>query len=171
MNNAPRETGSLLETWKRWYRIAAVLFLNSVVLLFVLLFALRFLVPVREPGPIYSPDFEKHGMPQQVCEPICNMNAGLVLVTTMGGHGLMNLAARGLRLFTVNVVIVLEPAIAIGLGVLLLGETVTARQVAGGAILAASVVIALLPDWRSERRAPRPRRSSRSETPSPASGP
>lgn len=77
--------------------------------------------------------------------------AGLVVVTTMGGHGSMNAAARGVRLFTVNMVIVLEPAIAILLGVLLLGEGVTAVQVAGGGLLAAAVVVALLPEWRSGR--------------------
>ena len=82
--------------------------------------------------------------------------AGLVLVTTMGGHGLMNLAARGLRLFTVNVVIVLEPAIAIALGAVLLGESITERQVAGGLVLAVAVVVALLPEWREGRGGPPP---------------
>jgi len=78
--------------------------------------------------------------------------AGLVLVTTLAGHGLMNLAARHLRLFTVNIAIVLEPAIAIAIGVLALHETVTLRQIAGGAVLAAAVVVALLPEWRSARQ-------------------
>lgn len=82
--------------------------------------------------------------------------AGLVVITTMGGHGLMNAAARGLRLFTVNIVIVLEPALAILLGVALLGESVTGVQAAGGAVLAAAVVIALLPDARSGRTGPPP---------------
>ena len=74
--------------------------------------------------------------------------AALVLITTVGGHGLMNLAARHLRLFTVNIAIVLEPAIAIALGAWLLGEGVTLRQAAGGAVLAAAVAVALLPEWR-----------------------
>ncbi len=82
--------------------------------------------------------------------------AGLVVVTTMGGHGSMNAAARGVRLFIVNMVIVLEPAIAILFGVAFLGETVTTVQVAGGAVLAVSVWIALLPDWRSARIPPAP---------------
>lgn len=82
--------------------------------------------------------------------------AGLVVVTTMGGHGLMNAAARGLRLFTVNVVIVLEPALAILLGVALLGESVSAIQAVGGAVLAGAVLIALLPDARSGRIGPPP---------------
>jgi len=82
---------------------------------------------------------------------------GLVLVTTMGGHGLMNAASRGVRLFTVNVVIVLEPAIAILFGMLLLGqEAPTAVQVAGGAVLAVAVVVALLPELREEGPSPPP---------------
>lgn len=80
--------------------------------------------------------------------------AGLVVVTTMGGHGLMNAAARGLRLFTVNVVIVLEPAIGILLGALLLGERAGTTHVIGGAVLAVAVVIALLPEWREGRDSP-----------------
>jgi len=77
---------------------------------------------------------------------------GLVLVTTMGGHGLMNAAARGLRLFTVNIVIVLEPPLGILLGMALAGQAPpTAVQTAGGAVLAAAVVVALLPEARSGR--------------------
>jgi drug/metabolite transporter (DMT)-like permease len=53
-------------------------------------------------------------------------------------------------------VIVLEPAIAIGLGILLLGESVSARQVAGGFVLAIAVVVALLPELRGEDGAPPP---------------
>lgn len=37
--------------------------------------------------PSATPDFEKLGMPRQVCERICNMNAGLVLVTGSTGSG------------------------------------------------------------------------------------
>jgi len=37
--------------------------------------------------PNSTPDFEKLGMPRQVCERICNMNAGLVLVTGSTGSG------------------------------------------------------------------------------------
>jgi drug/metabolite transporter (DMT)-like permease len=76
---------------------------------------------------------------------------GLVLVTTMGGHGSMNAAARGVRLFVVNMAIVLEPPLAVLLGIAFLGETVTMVQVVGGAVLAVSVWIALLPEWRSAR--------------------
>jgi drug/metabolite transporter (DMT)-like permease len=83
--------------------------------------------------------------------------AGLVVVTTMGGHGLMNAAARGVRLFTLNIVIVLEPPLGILLGMLLLGEKPpTPIQLAGGAVLAVAVVVALLPEARSGRTGPPP---------------
>ncbi len=48
----------MLETMRKWYRVAAILFLNAVVLLFVLLLGLRLFVPVRQPGPIYSQGFD-----------------------------------------------------------------------------------------------------------------
>jgi drug/metabolite transporter (DMT)-like permease len=64
----------------------------------------------------------------------------------MGGHGLMNAAARGVRLFTLNIVIVLEPPIGILLGMLLLGTPPpTAVQMAGGVVLAAAVAVAIGP--------------------------
>jgi len=69
--------------------------------------------------------------------------AALVVLTTVSGHGLLNLAARHVKLFTVNVIIVLEPAIAIALGAVLFGARVTVLQVAGGVLLAAAVVIGL----------------------------
>jgi twitching motility protein PilT len=37
--------------------------------------------------PNSTPDFERLGMPRAVCEKICNMNAGLVLVTGATGSG------------------------------------------------------------------------------------
>ncbi len=67
----------------------------------------------------------------------------IVLVTTLGGHGLMNLAARDVSLFTLNLVIVLEPPIAIGLGALLFGASITSLQAAGGVLLAFAVAIGL----------------------------
>ncbi len=70
----------------------------------------------------------------------------LVLLTTVGGHGLMNLAATRVRLFTVNLVIVLEPAIALALGAWLLGTGVTAIQLGGGVLLAASVIVGMRPE-------------------------
>ena len=65
------------------------------------------------------------------------------VVTTFIGHGLLNLAASYVPLFTLNLVIVLEPAIAIALGVLLFGATVNRAQAAGGAILIAAVLVGL----------------------------
>jgi drug/metabolite transporter (DMT)-like permease len=75
--------------------------------------------------------------------------AALVLLTTIGGHGFMNLAARDVRLFTLNLVIVLEPPLAIALGTLLFGATVTPLQVAGGILLGAAVVVGMLPELRT----------------------
>ncbi len=72
----------------------------------------------------------------------------LAVLTTVGGHGLMNLAARHVTLFTLNVVIVLEPGIAIAMGAALFGAEVTALQLAGGALLTAAVIVGL----RGERR-------------------
>ena len=72
--------------------------------------------------------------------------AALVLLTTVGGHGLMNVAARHVKLFTLNVVIVLEPPIAIGLGALLFGTTITGLQLVAGVILAAAVVVGMRPE-------------------------
>lgn len=76
--------------------------------------------------------------------------AALVVITTVGGHGAMNLAARGVSMFALNFVIVLEPAIALGLGAIMFGAGVTAWQLVGGAILAIAVFVGLAP----RRRAP-----------------
>ena len=76
----------------------------------------------------------------------------LVVLTTVAGHGLMNLAARGVTLFVLNIVIVLEPAIAIAMGALLFGARVTALQLGGGVLLAAAVVVGL----KKPRPAPTP---------------
>jgi drug/metabolite transporter (DMT)-like permease len=68
---------------------------------------------------------------------------GLVVLTTVAGHGLMNLAARGVTLFALNLVIVLEPAIAIAMGAVLFDARVTPLQLAGGVLLGAAVVVGL----------------------------
>ncbi len=73
--------------------------------------------------------------------------AALVLLTTVGGHGLMNVAARHVKLFTLNVVIVLEPPIGIALGALLFDAQVTGLQLGGGALLGVAVFFGL----RTER--------------------
>jgi drug/metabolite transporter (DMT)-like permease len=67
----------------------------------------------------------------------------LVVLTTVAGHGLMNLAARGVTLFALNIVIVLEPAIAIAMGAMLFGARVTPTQLGGGVLLAAAVIVGL----------------------------
>ena len=69
--------------------------------------------------------------------------AAIVVVTTLMGHGLMNYAANHVSLFTLNIVIVLEPAVGIGIGALLFGATVTVTQLVGGALLSAAVVFGL----------------------------
>jgi len=69
--------------------------------------------------------------------------SALVVLTTVGGHGLLNLVARHVKLYTVNLIIVLEPAIAIALGALLFGAGVRPLQVAGGVLLGAAVVVGL----------------------------
>jgi drug/metabolite transporter (DMT)-like permease len=67
--------------------------------------------------------------------------AGLVVLTTALGHGFMNLAARHVRLFALNVVIVLEPVLGILMGALLFPVDVRPLQLAGGALLAIAVWI------------------------------
>jgi drug/metabolite transporter (DMT)-like permease len=69
--------------------------------------------------------------------------AAIVMVTTLTGHGLMNYAANHVSLFTLNIVIVLEPAVGIALGALLFGAGVTAMQLLGGVLLGASVLVGM----------------------------
>lgn len=69
----------------------------------------------------------------------------LVIVTTLGGHGLYNVAARHLSLFTLNIVIVIEPVIGIGLGAWMFKTTITPVQGIGGLILGSAVWVALRP--------------------------
>jgi drug/metabolite transporter (DMT)-like permease len=69
----------------------------------------------------------------------------LVVLTTVLGHGCMNLAARHVRLFAVNLVVVLEPALGVGMGAVLFGATVRPTQWIGGAILSAACLFGLLP--------------------------
>jgi drug/metabolite transporter (DMT)-like permease len=69
----------------------------------------------------------------------------LVIVTTVAGHGLLNLAARHVGLFTVNLVIVLEPVLAIALGAALFGATVGTLTALGGALLIVAVLVGMRP--------------------------
>jgi drug/metabolite transporter (DMT)-like permease len=68
---------------------------------------------------------------------------GILVFTTILGHGLMNRAARQVSLFALNLVIVIEPAIGIAMGAVLFGEKVTGLQLGGGVLLAAAVVVGL----------------------------
>ncbi len=79
--------------------------------------------------------------------------AALVLVTTCAGHGLYNVAARHLSLFTLNIVIVVEPVIGIWMGAWMFGTQVTTLQVAGGAVLASAVLVGL---WPAGKTGPAP---------------
>jgi drug/metabolite transporter (DMT)-like permease len=69
----------------------------------------------------------------------------IVIITTFTGHGLLNLAAGYIPLFTLNLVIVLEPAIAIGMGAVLFGARITALQCLGGTLLGGAVLIGMRP--------------------------
>lgn len=69
--------------------------------------------------------------------------AAIVVITTLSGHGLINLAARSVPLFTLNLVIVLEPPISIAIGALLFGATVNPIQLFGGVFLTAAVIVGL----------------------------
>jgi drug/metabolite transporter (DMT)-like permease len=69
--------------------------------------------------------------------------AGLVLVTTLAGHGTMNFVARYVPMFTLNVVIVLEPALSILMGIPLFGASLNIAQAIGGLILMVAVVVGL----------------------------
>jgi drug/metabolite transporter (DMT)-like permease len=73
---------------------------------------------------------------------------GLILITTVAGHGVFNYVSRQVKLFTLNVVVVLEPAVGVAMGWGLFGASMTRLQLLGGAILAVAVVIGLLPEWR-----------------------
>ncbi len=77
--------------------------------------------------------------------------AALVLVTTVGGHGVMNYVARRVTLFTLNVVIVLEPPLGVAIGAPLFGASITPLQVVGGLVLSLAVVIGLAPGWAQRR--------------------
>jgi drug/metabolite transporter (DMT)-like permease len=81
----------------------------------------------------------------------------IVVVTTLMGHGLLNMAARYVPLFTLNLVIVLEPVVAIAMGSVLFGARVTPLQCAGGTLLGAAVLLGMrgstVPDGALSARA------------------
>jgi len=67
----------------------------------------------------------------------------VVFLPTLGGHGLLNLAARHTRLYAVNVVIVLEPFLGILIGAAIFPVSVRLIQILGGAVLAVAVWVGL----------------------------
>ncbi len=81
--------------------------------------------------------------------------AVLVLLPTAVGHACFNWAVPRVRFFTLNLLIVLEPALALAFGVAFLAERVTAPQVVGGGVLGAAVLVGL-------RRPPQPPRADAS---------
>ena len=69
--------------------------------------------------------------------------AALVLVPTVIGHACFNWAVTRVRFFTLNVLIVLEPAIALLLGAVFLDTSARTDQLVGGLVLAAAVLVAV----------------------------
>jgi len=67
----------------------------------------------------------------------------IVVITTLMGHGLLNLAAGYIPLFALNLVIVLEPVIAIAMGSILFGARVTPLQCLGGTLLGGAVMLGM----------------------------
>jgi len=69
--------------------------------------------------------------------------AALVLIPTVVGHACFNWAVPKVRFFTINLLIVLEPAIAILLCAVILDERATPMQMGGGAVLGLAVLAGL----------------------------
>lgn len=68
---------------------------------------------------------------------------GIVLVSTIGGHGLTNLAARRFTLFRLNVVVLLQPLLVLAIGVSLFGLHATLTQVLAALLLLVAVAVGL----------------------------
>lgn len=75
--------------------------------------------------------------------------AALVLVPTAVGHACFNWALPRVRLFALNLLIVLEPAVALLIGIVALDSRPDASQWIGGAVLAGAVLLGL--ERRRER--------------------
>jgi len=67
----------------------------------------------------------------------------LIVVPTVVGHACFNWCIGRVRLFTLNMLIVLEPALALAFGAWWLGAGITVWQLVGGVVLGAAVVVAL----------------------------
>jgi len=68
---------------------------------------------------------------------------GIVLVSTIGGHGLVNLAARRFSLFRLNVVTLLQPMLVLGIGASLFDVRASPEQLLGFGILLLAVIVGL----------------------------
>lgn len=68
---------------------------------------------------------------------------GIVLVSTVGGHGLTNLAARRFTLFRLNVVILLQPLLVIAIGAILFELRATLPQILAALLLLVAVAVGL----------------------------
>lgn len=95
-------------------------------------------VVVTLPAPLLARDSLAHVTPSG-----WGWLLAVALVTTVGGHGLLNLAASRVRYFALNLVIVLEPAIGIAIGALLFPVELRPLQIVGGALLSTAVLVGL----------------------------
>lgn len=77
--------------------------------------------------------------------------AGLILITTGVGHAALNYALPYARLFTVNLVTIAEPVLAIAAAVMFLGEGVTVGEIAGGVLLMAALLVGMRDEMRPTR--------------------
>lgn len=68
---------------------------------------------------------------------------GIVLVSTVGGHGLTNLAARRFTLFRLNLVVLLQPLLVIAIGAILFELHTTLPQLLAAILLLLAVAIGL----------------------------
>jgi drug/metabolite transporter (DMT)-like permease len=73
---------------------------------------------------------------------------GLIVITTGIGHAAFNYVLPHVRLFTVNIATVAEPALSILAAVLFLGQKLTPLELAGGTFLMAALFVGV----RDERK-------------------
>jgi drug/metabolite transporter (DMT)-like permease len=74
---------------------------------------------------------------------------GLILLTTGVGHAAINYVLPHMRLFTLNITVVVEPVLAIVASVLFLGGSVTVAEVLGGAFLIAALLVGVRDETRA----------------------
>lgn len=68
---------------------------------------------------------------------------GIVIVATIGRHGLTNLAARRLSLFRIQLITLLQPLLVIAIGMSLLDLPAGAPHLLAGALLVVAVAVGL----------------------------